>query len=134
MWRLSTATAYGVRWLLTRVVTPLPSRLALVISPSALVQYRRGAGGTPVALSRAVALASGRVPAALSCAWTSPGSVLVNRTVIVQDWRGGSAPRQVVAVMANVVRGVTVRARFPLAEPPELVSLNVVDAVSPTST
>jgi hypothetical protein len=83
-----------------------------------------------------VALASGRVPAAVSLAVTLPTRVGANRTVTLHDWRGGKAPRQVVPVIANSAApgpdSLIVSA--PLADPPEFVSVNVCEAVSPTAT
>src|SRR5258708_3668017 len=135
MWLLSTATPCGAFTPVTRVVTPVPSRLASSIVPSPkLAQYRWGRSA-PVPVSGSVAVAVDLMLTAVSVAVSVPVLDGANCTVTVQDLPGPRlVPVQVSVVIANATGpdSATVSARA--AVPPVLASVSVCDAVCPVVT
>ena len=111
----------------------VPSRLASLIAASLvglLAQYRLD-GDTPVPESRSVAVVPGFAPAAFSVAVAAPALAGANCTATVHDFRGPRLPLHVSLVIVNAAAPVKVTVSAPVADPPELASVNVCDAVWP---
>jgi hypothetical protein len=84
----------------------------------------------------ALAAAAGFLLAAFNKVGTPPGPTGANRTVTVHVWPGPRlVPVQVSLVMKNSTEGNGDRliVSVPVAAPPELVSVNVCDAVCPVN-
>ncbi len=132
-WLLSTATPNGLSWPVTMACGLVPSRLASSIEPSTVVGQYRWAD-TPVPVSAATALAPDLIAVARSVAVLVP-TPAVNCTITVQDLPGPRlAPAHVSATTVNAAGPDSVIVIAPEADPPELASVSVCDAVCPVVT